>query len=127
MPRIFLGPVLLGLLIAQLAVTLSVGVLVPMLLVLLSLLFGRGLRTAAGNVRNAGKKASRALGLTRKVILQRDREEHGGTAGVRVVEPTSPRVRVAASRAEPKSDADAELEAEAEREADEAAHGRRRL
>jgi hypothetical protein len=124
-PRIFLGPVLLGLTIAQIAVALSVGVIVPTLLVILSLLFGRSLRSAAAEVRKASKKATRTLSLTRRVILHRDAEEHAAPSGVRVADPSKERVRVAPAAA-PKTDADAELEAEAEREAEEAAHGRRR-
>jgi hypothetical protein len=61
LPPIALVVLLTGLRIARVAVRLAVGIFVPVLLVLLSLAFGHGLRRAAKRVRKASKRADRAL------------------------------------------------------------------
>jgi hypothetical protein len=73
-----------------LAVTLSLGVVVPLVLTLLSVIFGRGLLRAAQAVRAAGERAGEALDET-----QADVEHDELTPRVRVA---SPGARVDAAR-----------------------------
>jgi hypothetical protein len=80
-----------GLALAQVAVALALNVIVPLVLTLLSVVFGKGLRRAAHAVRGAGERAQAALGESRedlrgvRVATSRDA---GGPPGVRVqVEP----------------------------------------
>jgi hypothetical protein len=61
LPPLFVMVCVIGLRIASKAVKLTLGLLVPLLLVILSLLFGRGLRRAARQVREAGLRAQDAL------------------------------------------------------------------
>lgn len=61
LPPFVLVILLLGLAIARVAVRIPVGVFVPMLLVLLGVLFGDGLRRAAQRVRLASRRADEAL------------------------------------------------------------------
>lgn len=53
--------ILLGLAVARVAVSVAMFVIVPLVLVLLSFLFGRALREAAQRVRSAGARAYDAL------------------------------------------------------------------
>jgi len=61
----------LGLLVAELAVWAALHVVVPLLLTLLSILFGTGLRRAAAEVRAAGRRARGALRRTRARVRAR--------------------------------------------------------
>jgi serine/threonine protein kinase len=61
----------IALLVAQLAVTLALRVVVPTVLVLLSILFGAGLRRAARGVSGAGREAGKAIGRARGVVAGR--------------------------------------------------------
>jgi hypothetical protein len=56
-----LGVVLMGLAIARVAVAFALGVFVPLVLTLLSTVFGRALRESAAHVRGAGRAADRSL------------------------------------------------------------------
>jgi hypothetical protein len=111
LPPIVLILLLTGLRVARVAVRLAVGIFVPMLLVLLSVAFGHGLRRAAKRVRKASKRADRALirasALVRRVEIaaepltherpsdapHRRRAEHEpGRRRVRVVDTTAEEV-----------------------------------
>ncbi len=59
---------LLGLVIARVAVRLSVGVFVPILLLTLSVVFGSGLRRASRRVRGAAGRADAALHRAQRVL-----------------------------------------------------------
>jgi Protein kinase domain len=78
-----------ALVVAQLAVTLALRVAVPIMLVLLSIVFGAGLRRAARNVAGAGKEAGDAIRRARDVVGGDGR----GDDGVRV-DSVDERVRV---------------------------------
>ena len=94
----------LGLTVAQIAVALALGVIVPTVLYALSLIFGRSLRDAAQNVSAAGVRARAAIRRARGEIRgQRSEpsegaasEESGSAEGRARVEPgeEDPRVRV---------------------------------
>jgi hypothetical protein len=102
----------LGLAIAGIAVSIALQVVVPLVLTLLSLVFGPGLRRAARSVRQAGAEAARAIAESQHAV---DR--------VRVPAPAAPppRVRVAA----PSRETD-EAEREQEEEEDEEENAERR-
>jgi hypothetical protein len=70
----------LALVVAQIAVTLALRVAVPLVLLLLSVLFGAGLRRAAKNVAGAGKEADDAIRRAREVVGG----EAGRDVGIRV-------------------------------------------
>ncbi|MGK3999724.1 serine/threonine protein kinase [Sorangium sp. So ce1024] len=117
---------LLGLTVARIAVGLALGVIVPTVLTLLSLVFGRVLREeAAPSVRRAGRAAQIALLRAARAVRGRPapddaaaRQGEGardGAARVRVDEPE------AAGRSRFQDDLDAELEALDALEADERA------
>ncbi len=58
----------LALVVAQIAVTIALRVAVPMVLVMLSIVFGAGLRRAARNVSGAGREAGDAIRRAREVV-----------------------------------------------------------
>ncbi len=68
LPPIVFALFMLGLVMARVAVRFAVGIVVPLLLTMLSVLFGRGLRVAARNVRYASFSADRALGRAMQVV-----------------------------------------------------------
>jgi hypothetical protein len=140
----------LGLTIGIVAVSLALQVVVPALLMLLSLLFGRGLREAASTVRASGREAVAAMRRSQQWVggalappREEEREEEREAAeraseapveaargeGVRVAKPPTAgdpdaRARVADPADEARAEAEREM-AEAEREAEEAARGKR--
>ena len=124
-----LGFAMMGLLIARVSVALALGVVVPLVLSLLSIVFGRPLRDAARRVREAGREAGESIGRARGAL----REQASGARGVRVAEGArgERRVRVEVGDAdEPAGRARAEEgedleEAEAEAAAAAAAERRR--
>jgi hypothetical protein len=101
----------LGLALAVIAVGFAVVTLVPLLLWILSLLFGSGLRRAAASTRQGGKDAIRAiLRARRRVIASGETFEENFRARIADAQPLpSERVRVVESEAEA-AEADAEVE-----------------
>jgi hypothetical protein len=89
-PRFFAN---LGLFVAFLVVWLTVGMVVPLVLYILSILFGPGLRRAAHACTNAAMRSSAALGRASN-WLSGERALEGGQAQVRVAEDGA-RVRAA--------------------------------
>jgi hypothetical protein len=83
----------LGLTVAHVVVSLALNVVVPLLLTLLSLLFGRGLRRAAHAVRLAGDRAVAAIDESR-ADLGRGWAPPPARTGVRVDPDGGRRVRV---------------------------------
>jgi hypothetical protein len=79
LPRVVVLVCVIGLTLAQKAVRLTVGILVPLLLVMLSLIFGQALRSAARNVRSAAHRADdalwRAKRLVRRIQIAQDRPD----------------------------------------------------
>ncbi|WP_437632228.1 serine/threonine protein kinase [Sorangium sp. So ce854] len=117
---------LFGLTVARIAVGLALGVIVPTVLTLLSLVFGRVLREeAAPSVRRAGRVADLALRRAMRAVrgrpapddvaAQQGQGAHDSAARVRVDEPE------ASGRSRFHDDLDAELEALDDLEADERA------
>lgn len=96
MPPFFL-PAILGLNLAILVVGIMLGAVVPFVLVVLSIFFGRPLRQAAKNVREAGHAAQAALARAQAAMMGETFEERPTADGERVrVEPNAPsRTRVA--------------------------------
>jgi serine/threonine protein kinase len=85
---------LFGLTIGQVAVTVTLRALVPVLLTMLSLVFGKGLRDASKLVNEAGKTASASMERVKELIRAR---AEGAPIDTRPVEPSegaAPRVRV---------------------------------
>jgi hypothetical protein len=74
-PWLFVVIFTIALLVAQLAVTLALRVVVPTVLVILSILFGAGLRRAARGVSGAGQEAGDALGRARGILAGRQRND----------------------------------------------------
>jgi Protein kinase domain len=118
------GPLLFlmafGIGIAQIAVGLTLRVLIPVLFAILSIVFGKGLRTAGKTVNNAGKVAIRAMERAKGVVRTRAHEEveqsrRGGrkhrSEPVRVRGP-KPRGKVRVAGGDHHAEAEAELEAE---------------
>lgn len=95
MPPFFL-PVVFGLNLAILVVGIVLGAFVPFVLVLLSVFFGRPLRQAAKNVREAGRAAQTALARAQATMMGATFEEPAAPEDrVRVErEPPPPRTRV---------------------------------
>jgi hypothetical protein len=109
------GVVVLALVVAEVAVILATRVVVPIVLTLLSILFGKGLRRAAQDVSEAGKAATATIGRAREGLRARDAQE------ARV------RVRVATDGGERAGEAEREAAAEEEAAAaEEEARGQRR-
>lgn len=113
---------LFGLLVGQLAVFVSLHVVVPVVLRFLSILFGKKLRQAADRVRDAGVRARASMEQAKRVI--RDKTEPQ-MSGVRVDVPSDePRVRFV-DKESPDADQAAEDELAAEEEAAQANKVRR--
>ncbi|HEY8946106.1 MAG TPA: serine/threonine protein kinase, partial [Polyangiaceae bacterium] len=87
LPRVVVLVCVIGLTLAQKAVRLTVGMLVPLLLVMLSLVFGHALRLAARNVRSAAHRADdalwRAKRLVRRIQIAQDRPDPWAHTGPR--------------------------------------------
>lgn len=114
----------LGLFVAMLAVWLTVGFVVPVVLILLSLLFGAALRRAAASCMDAAKRSQAALGRASMWLSgHRDELGHGAPpaeAAARIRVATGPeRVRAALEEnvEAPAEDADAWMEERLEKEA----------
>ena len=90
--------VILALAAAQVVVAIVTRMVVPFVLVILSLLFGRGLRRAAGRVAEAGDRARAAMRRATRGVV--GREEEADEAGTRVdgAENEEDRVRVEEER-----------------------------
>jgi hypothetical protein len=74
--------VTLALALGQVAIAIATRVVVPLLLVVLSLVFGRGLRVAAQRVAEAGDKARAAMSNAARAVRGRvDEEEYDEQAG----------------------------------------------
>lgn len=86
---------LFGLTIAQLAVIAALRVSVPIVLVVLSLAFGKRLRDAADAVSSAGEAATAALGRAKDIVAGKRALEQAAPTEQFVVPPASPRVRIA--------------------------------
>ncbi len=84
----------IGLTIATVAVALALQVFVPILLTFLSLFFGRGLRTAARSVHDAGGRAVQAIGRAREVVQRGLQPPRAEEVRVRVEHPEPTRARV---------------------------------
>ena len=112
LPGVIFTILLIAMTVAEIAVWMALRVAVPLVLTLLSLIFGRGLRRAAEDTSVAGKRAAEAIGRARRG-LRRQEEAPGPRVEVREVPEV--RVRVAA----PGDGREAEEEAVAEEEGDE--------
>jgi hypothetical protein len=96
-PWLVMLVVVLALTMAQVAVAIALHVIVPIVLIVLSLFFGRGLRDAARTVSEAGNRAGAAIARARSVVSGRPPESDDGvasTAGPRVDAGAPERVRV---------------------------------
>ena len=87
--------VLLALSVAQLAVLLALRVVTPVVLYLVSFLFfgsipGRAMRTAAGHVSEAGKRATAAIGRAKDVVRGRPRVDVEAPTAVSTVGEVDP-------------------------------------
>jgi len=89
-PIHFLFPVLLGLAVARVAVSLAMFVIVPLVLGILSLVFGQRLRDAAERVRSAGERAYEALD---RAAQREQAEPDDARIRVEPVEPKEERIR----------------------------------
>jgi serine/threonine protein kinase len=103
----------LGLLIALLVVWVTVGLVTPLVLVVLSLLFGAGLRRAAARCVQATRRSQAAIGRA-SAWLSGHPEREAEAAGATAENPA--RVRVAEFSAATGEDADAWMEEHIERE-----------
>jgi hypothetical protein len=94
--------VLLGLSVAQLAVLLALRVVTPVVLYLVSFLFfgsipGRALRTAAGHVSEAGKRAVASIGRARDIVRGRPVVDPAAPTVVSTVDHVDPHARTEVS------------------------------
>ena len=85
--------VMLALTMAQVAVAIALHVVVPVVLIVLSLFFGRGLRDAARSVSEAGNRAGAAIARARSVVQGRPPESEDGVGSA-----AGPRVEVGTDR-----------------------------
>lgn len=109
-----------GLMLARVAVTISLRLFVPLVLTLLSLLLIPGVRRAADRVRSAGKRADLAIRRAQRSI-------RAGTAGAgTVIETTGEEVGEPRRRIRIGDEPDVSTEEELEAEAEEHASVRRR-
>jgi hypothetical protein len=124
--------VLMGLQIARVAVALTLGLFVPMVLTVLSIVFGRRLRDAARRVRETGHEADGSLAYARSVV--RGTAAGPSSGGVRVAEEAQDDERVRFGVDDPPAQdrererherADAEAAAEAEAAEAERRRGKR--
>lgn len=110
LPGLFLAFAILGLSVAELAVLVALRAVVPTMLVILSVFFGKGLRVAAWRVANTGTTAGEALRRAKEAVRGRqaavDAERLRVDPGIRVTAPDDP--------------ADTAAEAEEERAAEDA-------
>jgi hypothetical protein len=117
-PQPIAGIILLALTIAQIAITLSLRVAVPVVLTILSVIFGKSLRVASSRVHAAGGTAHEAIERAKDVVRGRvDDEKNGGTRiDVKPIDAASPspKTRIAA---DDQDDEDDEEDALAEEEA----------
>lgn len=114
---------LFGLMVGQLAVFVSLHIVVPVILTVLSAFFGKKLKHAAHRVRDAGVRARASMEQAKGVIKERTERQ---PSGVRVdVSPNEPRVRFV-DKESLNSDEAAEEEMAAEEEAAAQAEQRRK-
>jgi hypothetical protein len=120
--------VLVGLLVATIAVQLACRAIVPAVLVALSVLFGENLRRAARVVSAAGERATLAIGRARERVtgLRLPDEERFEDEDDEATTDAKPRVRIDAIGDDAGADVEAELELDAEDEAEEARRASRR-
>jgi len=121
------GLLLLGLTIGQVAVLVALRAVVPTILTLLSVVFGKGLRVAATRVDEAGVIAHESMQRAKGIVRNRTERTGGGARiDVRSVETPNDPKRVRIAESDPTGDAALEREQEAEEEADAHARERRR-
>jgi hypothetical protein len=90
---------LIGLTIGQIAVTLALGVFVPVLFTVLSVVLGKGMREAGRTTRNAGKIAVAAMGRAKHIVVHGvPPEEDDEVIGVRVVDAEGAKAKGPAAR-----------------------------
>jgi hypothetical protein len=98
-PPPFIPLFLFGLTIGQIAVTLALGVFVPVLFAILSVVLGKGMREAGRTTRNAGKIAVAAMGRAKHIVVHGvPPEEDEDRIGVRVVDTESAAAKGPAAR-----------------------------
>jgi hypothetical protein len=85
----------LGLLVASIVVWVVVGMVVPVVLMLLSILFGAGLRRAARACANAARRAGGAMGRASAWLSGARADDADEEARVRVADDDADRVRIA--------------------------------
>ncbi|MBK9266129.1 MAG: protein kinase [Polyangiaceae bacterium] len=120
------GLLLFGLTIAQIAVLVALRAIVPTLLSVLSIFFGKPLRDASARTRDAGVLAHESMQRAKDVVRNRtERTSSGARIEVKPVETPSDPKRVRIADADAKDDA-AEDELAAEEEADAEARARQR-
>lgn len=102
----------LGLLIARLSIFVALEVVTPFVLALLSLVFGRGLREAAGHVREAGQKLGARFDHGIQALRRQGTRKAPGRVRVGAEADPTTRARVE----DPDEEAQREHEAEAEAE-----------
>jgi len=117
-PPFVLALLLLGLTVGQVAVTVALYAFVPALLMLLSVVFGKGMRTAARATYHAGKHATAAMERAKVHLRSRGEGSEIKAQPVEQAPPPPPRVRIGADAKTPTVDED--LDALAEEEAREA-------
>jgi len=120
--------VLVGLLVATIAVQLTCRVIVPGVLVALSVIFGESLRRAARVTSAAGERATVAIGRAREQVtsLRLPDEERHEAEDAEDARPASDRVRVEPLGEDTGVDVESELELDAEDEAEEARRAAKR-
>jgi tRNA A-37 threonylcarbamoyl transferase component Bud32 len=111
-PLLFVA--LVGLAIARLAVSVALLAVVPLVLTMMSVVFGRGLREAARHVRHAGRRAGLALTRAQQAVMQEEMRARERARIAEVHENERVRVRVDDPGAEELED-EAETEEEAHR------------
>lgn len=115
LPQPVAGLFLLGLTLAQVAVAIAVRALVPALLTILSVIFGKSLRNASTRVYEAGTRAHEAMERAKALIRT---QVEGTTGGARIAaqpeeEPPGPKARIAVDEAETSDEDEAQAEEEA--------------
>jgi tRNA A-37 threonylcarbamoyl transferase component Bud32 len=109
LPGIILALVVLGLSLAELGVIVALRVVIPAILSILSVVFGKGMRTAAGFMSEVGKNVAEALARARRNVRGAEPEIR-----VRVADPDDRRRLEAPGDEEAEREADAVDEASAE-------------
>ena len=84
MPGIIVFLMILGLTLAQVAVMLALRVVVPTVILILSIFFGKGMRPAARGVIEAGKRAEAAMAKARDVLRGRPIREDASQIRVEI-------------------------------------------